>query len=171
LTSGVGHDVDERVERLVVEGLLCHSLANLLCASSDFGHVELEVSDNLLEGVSAASYDLLDDVTEVVDQEVERLSVLRDRSEKAINCTDHFPDQVGDVSDQTDQERVQVQRVKDTLNDRDQVAQSYNQLEFNIYISNSDVDLLHGDLNTSIDLDETGDLCVEVKICLKLLDT
>lgn len=159
MTSGVGHDVDERVERLVVEGLLCHSLANLLCASSDFGHVELylgsvgatwygighaylEVSDNLLEGVSAASYDLLDDVTEVVDQEVERLSVLRDRSElyavscfltsshsdtyKAINCTDHFPDQVGDVSDQADQERVQVQRVEDALNDRDQVAQSYN---------------------------------------------
>lgn len=40
----------------------------------------LEVSDNLLEGVSAASYDLLDDVAEVVDQEVERLSVLRNRS-------------------------------------------------------------------------------------------
>lgn len=147
----------------------------------------LEVSDNLLEGVSATSYDFLDDVSKVVDQEVERLSVLRNRSKlyavsyvltlshsntyKAVNCTDHFSDQVGDVSDQTDQERVQVQRVKDTLNDRDKVAQSYNQLEVNIYISNSDVDLLHGDLDTSIDLDKTGDLGVKVEICLKLLDT
>lgn len=43
LAGSVCHNVDKSVERLVVEGLLCKFLTNLLCATSDLGHVELEI--------------------------------------------------------------------------------------------------------------------------------
>ena len=101
-----------------------------------------------------------------------RTSLLVDlnRSFIRLNSND-FSNQVGDVSDQTDEKRVQVQRIENALNNGNKVAQSYDQLEINIHISNSDVDLLYGDLNTSIDLDKTGNLSIKVEVCLKPLNT
>jgi hypothetical protein len=86
-----------------------------------------------------------------------------------LHLTDNFANQVGYIANQTNQERVQVQGIENALNDRNQVAQSYDELEVDIYISDRDVDLLHGNLDSGVNRDEACDLGVEVEICLKPL--
>lgn len=92
------------------------------------------------------------------------------QTHQTVDGSDYFADQVGHISNQTNQERVQVQRVKHALNNRDQVTQSHDQLEININIGNGDIDLVNSNLDTSIDLNQTSHFCVEVKIGPELLD-
>ena len=86
---------------------------------------------------------------------------------KSVDSTNDFSNQVRCISNQADQERIQVQGVEDALNNLNQIAQTHNQLEVNIHISNGDVDLLYRNHYTSIDLNETSNFCIKVEICLQ----
>jgi hypothetical protein len=103
-TSCVCDNVDERIQRIVVVGLLGESLANLLHGACDLCHVQLqdlsactlifrgrlsylEVTDNLLESIAAGADNLLDDVAEIVNQEVQRLAVLSDGTKLGMSAS------------------------------------------------------------------------------------
>lgn len=90
---------------------------------------------------------------------------------QAIHCANYFANEVCHVADQTNQKRVQVQGIEYALYDRHQVAKSHNQFEINIHISNGDVNFLDINLHTSVDLNETCDLGVEVEIGFQLVDS
>jgi hypothetical protein len=138
----------------------------------------VEVADNLREGVSGAAGDFLDNVSKVVNEEVQRLSVLGNGSKlhmisklfcaartytyKSVYRANDVADQISHVSNQAQKKRVQVQRVEYALDNLDEVAEPHDKLEVHIDVCNGDVDLLNTDSHTSVDLNKACDLCVEV---------
>jgi hypothetical protein len=103
-TSCVCDNIDERIQRLVVVGLLGKTLANLLHGACDLRHVQLqersvcgaifgrrlnylEVTHDLLESIAAGPNNLLDDVAEIVNQEVQRLAVLSDGTKLGMSAS------------------------------------------------------------------------------------
>ena len=83
-------------------------------------------------------------------------------SYKSIYCANDFANQIRHVADQADEERVEVQRIEDTLNNVDEVSKSDDELKIDIDIGNRDVDLLHCDLDTGVNLHKACNLCVEI---------
>ena len=88
---------------------------------------------------------------------------------QSVYGTDDLSDQVGNVANQAEEERVQIQGIEYTLDDLDQVAQSDHKLKVDIDVSNGDVHLLDGNHNSGIDLDQASNLGVQVEIGLQLL--
>jgi hypothetical protein len=72
----------------------------------------LVVSDNRLKSIATSSDDFLNNVSEVVNQEVQCLSVLSDRAElwayKSVHCANNLAYQIRNVSDQADEKRVEI---------------------------------------------------------------
>jgi hypothetical protein len=87
---------------------------------------------------------------------------------KSIYCANDLAHQVRHIADQADEERIQVQRIEDTSNNFHEVAESDNELQIDVDVSNCDVDFLDSDLDTGVDLHKACNLCIEVKISLKL---
>jgi hypothetical protein len=52
--------------------------------SSYYFFTDLEVADNLRQSITPSSYDFLNDVSEVINQEVQRLAALSDGSKLSI---------------------------------------------------------------------------------------
>jgi hypothetical protein len=160
-------------------------VSSLLSMYGFYRATYLEVANNRLESVATSSDHFLHDVTKIVDQEVQCLSILCDGSElcvvsggflrqspratyESIYCANDLANQVCHVTDQTDEKRVEIQRVENASDNLNEVAESHNKFEVDIDIGNGDVDLLHRNLNTSIDLHKACNLGMKIQIGLQL---
>jgi hypothetical protein len=70
--------------------------------------------------------DVLNNVAQIIDQEVQCRTALRDRSEQAVyhanNISDNTINQTGDVVERVDEQRIQIQTLEDSADNVDQVA-------------------------------------------------
>jgi hypothetical protein len=88
---------------------------------------------------------------------------------ESVHCANNLAHQVRHVADQADEKRVEIQGVENAADDVYEVAKSHNKLKIDIDIGNGDVDLFHGNLNTSVDLHKACNLGIKIQICLELL--
>ena len=120
LASLVEHNVNKRVERRVGELLLRQAVAEVL-GNSSLGHVLSEVTN---DGADSANF--LDDVAQVVNEEVQRRAALGDGAKKTVHNTDdvanNITDQARDVVDGVNEQRVQVKRLEDTVDNINEVT-------------------------------------------------
>ncbi|KAI6774012.1 hypothetical protein HG531_000861 [Fusarium graminearum] len=103
-------------------------------------HVLLVIADDGVDSLATSLGDLLNDVAEVVDKEVELCVALSDGSEEAVHNTDN------------------------AFNNSD------DQLKLCLNVGNGDIDLFNSNLNACIELDELCNVCVEVDVCVQIVD-
>jgi len=132
----------------------------------------------------ARTADLLDDIAEVVDEEGQGRAALRDGAEETIDFADHVVESGRDAVQRVDEQRVEIERLEDALDDVGQVAfgglvpvcwllgcsrrvkltEAYDQLQLSVDIRDRQVDLGDADLDTGVDRDQFGNIGIQVDV-------
>ena len=113
---------------------------------------------------------LLHNISEVIHYERQRRAPLSDSAEQAIDRANHGVDNVSDVVEGGDEQRIEVEALEDAIDDVDEIAQAHDELELGVDVGDGDVDFLHRDGDTGVDLHESGDVGIQIDVRLEVVD-
>jgi len=123
------------------------------------------VAYDRIDCLASCADNRLHDVSEVIDDEVEVCAALRDGAEEAVHGAYYSVDHFSNITEQGNQQRIQIQRLEYPLYDIHEMAQPHNKLQLSIHVRNCDIDFRDRDCDSGIDFHQVGDVGVEIDVC------
>jgi hypothetical protein len=102
-------------------------------------HVILIVTNNRIGNRAAASGNLLHNVSKIINEKVENRASACNGSKKTIYLTYNVGENTGNVVDGCNEQRIQIQRLKNTVDDIGQMTQTYLKLQLRSNIGNGEI--------------------------------
>lgn len=91
-----------------------------------------------------------------------------DGAEKPVHSTDHVVQDIGNIVEGIDEERVEIQRLKHAVDNIHEITKTNDELQFSFHVCDREVDFLDADLHAGIDLNQIRNSGVEVNVGLEV---